>query len=92
MKEPKEPKMSDVFTLDAAPLGEELEVVGVRFNSAPKDWGLWLEEIGFTEGEPCVILQKAALGGDPIAVRVGVSTFALRLAEASFVEVRRRGA
>lgn len=92
MKKQKNPKMSDVFTLDAAPLGEELEVVGLKLKSAPKDWGLWLEEIGFTEGEPCIVLQRAALGGDPIAVRVGVSTFALRLAEASCIEVRRRDA
>jgi len=37
-----------------------------------------------------VVLQKAALGGDPIAVRIGVSTFALRLVEARCIEVRRR--
>lgn len=92
MKKQINPAMSEVITLDAAPLGEEFEVVGINFKSAPKDWGVWLEEIGFTEGEPCVVLQRAALGGDPIAVRVGVSTFALRLAEASCVQVKRRGA
>ena len=66
------------------------EVVGVHAEGAPEDWEIWLEEIGFTAGEPCVVLQKAALGGDPIAVRIGVSTFALRLVEARCIEVRRR--
>ena len=70
--------MSDTFTLDKAAIGDELEVVGVHAEGAPEDWEIWLEEIGFTAGEPCVVLQKAALGGDPIAVRIGVSTFALR--------------
>ena len=79
--------MSDTFTLDKAAIGDELEVVGVHAEGAPE---VWLEEIGFTAGEPCVVLQKAALGGDPIAVRIGVSTFALRLVEARCIEVRRR--
>lgn len=82
--------MTEIFTLDQAPLGEELEVVRVKTEAAPESWDVWLEEIGFTAGEPCIVLQRAALGGDPIAVRIGVSTFALRLAEAACVEVRRR--
>ena len=82
--------MTEIFTLDQAPLGEELEVVRVKAEAAPESWDVWLEEIGFTAGEPCIVLQRAALGGDPIAVRIGVSTFALRLAEAACVEVRRR--
>ena len=82
--------MTEIFTLDQAPLGEELEVVRVKTEAAPESWDVWLEEIGFTAGEPCIVLQCAALGGDPIAVRIGVSTFALRLAEAACVEVRRR--
>ena len=82
--------MTEIFTLDQAPLGEELEVVRVKTETAPESWDVWLEEIGFTAGEPCIVLQRAALGGDPIAVRIGVSTFALRLAEAACVEVRRR--
>ena len=52
--------MSDTFTLDKAAIGDELEVVGVHAEGAPEDWEIWLEEIGFTAGEPCVVLQKAA--------------------------------
>lgn len=82
--------MKDTFTLDKAPIGTPLEVVGVNAADAPESWDVWLEEIGFTAGEPCMVMQRAALGGDPIAVRIGVSTFALRLVEAACVTVRRR--
>ena len=47
--------MSDTFTLDKAAIGDELEVVGVHAEGAPEDWEIWLEEIGFTAGEPCVV-------------------------------------
>lgn len=83
-------QMNDTFTLDKAPIGIPLEVVGVNAADAPESWDVWLEEIGFTAGEPCMVMQRAALGGDPIAVRIGVSTFALRLVEAACVTVRRR--
>ncbi|MFP5394511.1 MAG: ferrous iron transport protein A, partial [Gammaproteobacteria bacterium] len=33
-------------------------------------------------------LKRAALGGDPLAVKVGHSTFALRRFEASLVSVK----
>ena len=44
--------MSETFTLDKAAIGNELEVVGVHAEGAPEDWEIWLEEIGFTAGEP----------------------------------------
>ena len=46
-----------------------------------------LEEIGFVPGEQVQVLSKALMGGDPMVVRVGQSTFALRQAEAQLVEV-----
>lgn len=45
-----------------------------------------LSEIGFVAGERVRVLARAPLG-DAIAVRVGSSTFALRLAEAACVLV-----
>ena len=51
------------------------------------EWAQWLAEIGFIEGEPVSVIARAALGGDPIVVRIGVSTFALRLAEARCVHI-----
>jgi ferrous iron transport protein A len=45
-----------------------------------------LVEIGFLPGEPVRVMAQA-LGREPIAVRVGRSTFALRPFEAAFIHV-----
>jgi ferrous iron transport protein A len=46
-----------------------------------------LEEIGFIPGEQVTILRRNFMGGDPLMVRVGLSTFALRKKEASLIEI-----
>jgi ferrous iron transport protein A len=48
-----------------------------------------LGELGFVPGADVEIVAVMWLGGDPIAVRVGGSTFALRLREANQIHVRR---
>ena len=45
-----------------------------------------LAEIGFLPGESVRVMARA-LGAEPIAIRVGRSTFALRRFEAAFVQV-----
>jgi ferrous iron transport protein A len=47
-----------------------------------------LIEIGFVPGEPVEVIAEARPGGDPIAVRIGGSCFALRRSEAAAVMVR----
>src|SRR5690242_10353925 len=44
-----------------------------------------LVELGFTEGMDVTVLHEGLVGRDPIAVRVGNTTFALRRAEARAV-------
>jgi ferrous iron transport protein A len=46
-----------------------------------------LEEIGFIPGERVMVMRRNLLGGDPLMVRVGLSTFALRKKEAALIEV-----
>ena len=46
-----------------------------------------LMEIGFIPGEPLQVLHKGFFGGEPIAVRIGHSTFALRRFEAAMISV-----
>lgn len=46
-----------------------------------------LAEIGFLPGESVRVLRRVA-GGEPIAVRIGGSTFALRKHEAQCITVR----
>ena len=52
-----------------------------------------LVEIGFVQGERCEVIGETWPGGDPMAVRIGNSTFALRRREANAVLVHvERGA
>jgi ferrous iron transport protein A len=46
-----------------------------------------LGELGFIAGEPVQLLRRGPGGREPIAVRVGDTMFALRLAEARCIEV-----
>ena len=51
-----------------------------------------LEEIGFLPGEHVMVMARGFPGGDPLVVRVGQSTFALRGAEAACVHIEASGA
>ena len=48
---------------------------------------LRLLEIGFLPGEPVQIMARGFPGNDPLAVRVGHTTFALRSHEAALIRV-----
>jgi ferrous iron transport protein A len=48
---------------------------------------LRLLEIGFLPGEPVRVMARGFPGNDPLAVRVGHTTFALRSHEAALVRV-----
>jgi len=48
---------------------------------------LRLIEIGFLPGEKIRVIARGQPGDDPIAVRLGQTTFALRRFEAAFVRV-----
>ena len=46
-----------------------------------------LHELGFDEGVDVELLHRAPFGGDPLAVRVGNMTVALRVSMARLIEV-----
>ena len=73
--------------LSNAQIGEALVVQHVQERPDAPDWRAWLEEIGFLPGERVSLLARAMPGGDPLVVRVGHSTFALRCAEAACIAV-----
>ncbi len=50
-----------------------------------------LKELGFVQGEEVKILHKGYFGGEPLAVRIGQSTFALRNFEAALIGVTKMG-
>jgi ferrous iron transport protein A len=76
------------LTLERAQLGERHLVADVSPPAGAPEWARWLEEIGFIPGEQVVLMAQGALGGDPLVVRVGQSTFALRRAEAACVRLQ----
>jgi ferrous iron transport protein A len=51
------------------------------------DIGLRLLELGFVEGEPVRVVAHGFPGREPIAVRIGNTTFALRHFEADHILV-----
>jgi len=75
------------IALDSAATGLECRVVSVASPADLPDWGRWLAEIGFLPGERVAVTARSLWGGDPMVVRVGQSTFALRRAEAACVLV-----
>ena len=79
--------LSSPSTLDCSPLHARCTVMSVQPPALAPEWGPWLEEIGFMPGEQVELMARGAFGGDPLVVRVGQSTFALRRAEAACVLV-----
>jgi ferrous iron transport protein A len=75
------------FPLLQAEDGQACTVHSIAAPEHSPHWQDWLHQIGFIPGEAVTVLRRSQPGGDPLAVRVGQSTFALRLAEAACVRV-----
>lgn len=80
-----------VPTLSLARLDQDrsAQVVAVQepANPALAEHARRLMELGFLPGASVRVIAKAPPAGDPIAVRIGRATFALRLFEAELVSV-----
>jgi ferrous iron transport protein A len=74
-------------SLADAPIGQPFVVSHVVAPPGAPEWAHQLEDIGFIRGERVAVLARGLVGGDPIVVRVGLSTFALRKAEAACVHL-----
>ena len=87
---PADPPLSSPLCLADLPLHATARVVGVRLGADSKEareLALRLLEIGFVEGERVRVIAHGHPGREPIAVRVGGTTFALRRFEAEQVLV-----
>jgi ferrous iron transport protein A len=76
---------SSVITLDRAETGRCYQIVSVRDEHTERRERLI--EIGFLPGEPAAVIARGQPGNEPLAVRIGLSTFALRRVEAASVLV-----
>jgi len=86
----KNPPALHTVPLAELPPGARARVVSVApldDRHAPPEVGRRLAEIGFLPGEAVRVLARGLLARDPIAVRVGTATFALRRFEAACVRV-----
>ena len=75
------------LSLADASIGEVFTVDRVVSPAGTPEWSAQLEDIGFLSGERVTIMARGMPGGDPLVVRVGLSTFALRMVEAACVLV-----
>ena len=80
----------ELIPLSCVGVGQTVIVREVRSGLAEVeggDIGLRLLELGFVEGEPLRVIAHGYPGREPIAVRIGSTTFALRRFEADHVLV-----
>ena len=83
---------SGQLSLAQAAVGEVLAISRVVAPPGAPEWAAQLEDIGFLAGERVAIMARGMPGGDPLVVRVGLSTFALRLVEAACIHCVRLAA
>jgi ferrous iron transport protein A len=78
-----------VMPLSALAVGTPARVVSVSDgdSAASVELARRLAELGFLPGERLRIVARGFLGREPLAVRIGTGTFALRLFEAASVRV-----
>ena len=73
------------MNLDQAVLRQIRKVRKVVTTPELSDTARQLEEIGFIPNEQVTVLARGFPGGDPLVVRVGLSSFALRRHEAQMI-------
>jgi len=78
-------------SLAQAPTGKPCVVSQVLPDPKVPERARQLEEIGFYPGEQVMVMTRGIPGGDPLVVRIGQSTFALRGAEAACIQVEGAG-
>ena len=79
--------VSKPSNLAQAAIGATFVVHRVNAPADAPEWASWLEEIGFLPGEAVCVMARGLPGGDPLVVRIGQSTFALRRAEAACIAI-----
>lgn len=75
------------LALHSVPMHQPFSVLEVVYPEGDGEWAQRLEELGFLPGERVMVIGAGWPGSRPLAVRVGLSTFALRLEEAACVRL-----
>ena len=80
-----------LIKLDALKVGGSATVMHIapgEHTSDGADLARRLMELGFVPGEKIRLLKRGVPGGEPLAIKVGNSTFALRRFEAALISVQ----
>jgi len=83
----RDPAHESAISLCELKRGVRARVVAIQSENADPQLRLRLIEIGFVPGEIVRIIAHGHPGNEPIAVRIGGTTFALRRIEAQYVRV-----
>jgi ferrous iron transport protein A len=76
------------MNLAEAPLKTTWRILKVQPSDEQTELTQQLEDIGFLPGELVSVLAHGYPGHDPLVIRVGLSTFALRRAEALAIQLQ----
>lgn len=77
------------MTLNDLPRGQSAVVAAFApHDDSPDPIDLRLRELGFAVGEAVRVIARGPFGGEPLAVAIGGTRFALRASEAARVQVR----
>ncbi len=82
------PSLINLDTLAAGKSGTVVHVTPVGGTEEGADLVRRLMELGFVPGEKIRMLKRGMPGGEPLAIKVGNSTFALRRYEAAMVAIQ----
>jgi ferrous iron transport protein A len=69
-------------------LGQAATIIDVTQESADDSIARRLRDLGFIKGEEVKLVTYGPLGRDPLLVQIGFTRFALRVSEASRVEIQ----
>jgi ferrous iron transport protein A len=81
------PFKPDMLTLDLLPLGQEALIASIDWESLEHAEACRLKHFGFDDGITVQPLHLGPFGRDPVAVRVGRMTVAIRRAHARAIRV-----
>jgi ferrous iron transport protein A len=81
------PFRPETLTLDELPLGKRAEILSIDWDSLDHAEACRLKHFGFDDGIPVQTLHLGPFGRDPVAIRVGRMTVAIRRAHARAIRV-----
>ena len=82
------PFQPETMTLDQLKVGTRARVTAIRWDSLDEGEAYRLQHFGFDEGVTVEPLHLGPFGRDPIAIRVGRMTVAIRRRHAGAIQVQ----